>query len=237
MRKILMIVIVGLLGMVGYWVYGVMKTDRVSGALSIEKDDAKSLDVDIDFGAGSLLIEGGAKEWIDGEIDTNVKKWFPSVVYKNKRDVGHIEIQQKMKGLSALGKKKNDWHVQLTNDIPIDLEVEMGVSDAELKLEGIRLSHLSVDTGVGDTTVNLAGDWRESFDAEFDLGVGDAKIHLPQDTGVKVIASKGIGSIEAKGFISKGKGVYVNEAYGQTDTTIHLKVDIGVGGVNFLLVE
>ncbi|PID14835.1 hypothetical protein CSV63_10315 [Sporosarcina sp. P34] len=237
MRKTLIVICVALLGVAGFWVYDWMKTNRVSGALSIEKDDAKSLDVDIDFGAGNLLIEGGATNWVDGDIDTNVKKWFPSVMYKNKRDIGHVEIEQKMKGLSALGKKRNNWNVQLTNEIPVNLDVEMGVSDAELNLSEIRLSHLSVDAGVGDTTINLAGDWQESFDAEFELGVGDAKIHLPQETGVKLSVSKGVGSIGTKGFISKGEGIYVNDAYGKTDTAIHLKVDVGVGGVEFLLVE
>ncbi|WP_233202859.1 toast rack family protein [Sporosarcina sp. P1] len=237
MRKILIVIGVILLGMVGFWVYGWMKTDRVSGALAIEKDDAKSLEIDIDFGAGDLLIEGGATNWVDGDIDTNVKKWLPSVMYKNKREIGYVEIEQNMKGLSALGNKRNNWNVQLTNEIPVNLDVEMGVSDAELNLSGIQLSQLSVDAGVGDTTINLSGDWQESFDAEFELGVGDAKIRLPQETGVKLSVSKGIGSVGTKGFISKGKGVYVNEAYGKTDTTIHLKVDVGVGGVEFLLVE
>lgn len=237
MRKILIVIIVGLLVTASYWVYGMLKTDRVSGALTIEKDKAKSLDVDIDFGAGSLFIEGGAKEWVNGDIDTNVKKWYPTVVYKNKRNVGHVEIHQKMKGLSALGKKKNDWHVQLTNDIPVDLDLELGVSDAKLNLTGIRLSHLSVDAGVGDTTINLADEWKDSFDGKFDLGVGDAEIRLPQKTGVKLRVSKGVGSIKAKGFISQGNGIYVNEAYGKTDAVIDLKVDVGVGGVTFLLVE
>lgn len=237
MKKILIIGIVGMLGIASYWIYSILKTDRVSGPLTIEKDDAKSLDVDIEFGAGSLLIEGGAKHWVNGDINTNIKKWYPTVMYKNKRNVGYVEIQQKTKGLSALGKKKNDWQVQLTNEVPVNLDVEMGVSDAELDLAGIHLSHLSVEAGVGDTTVNLADDWKDSFDAEFDLGVGDAEIRLPQKTGVKLTVSKGVGSVNAKGFISEGKGVYVNEAYGETDIDIHLKVDVGVGEVTFLLVE
>ncbi|MDW0111007.1 toast rack family protein [Sporosarcina aquimarina] len=237
MKKILIIVIVGMIGLASYWVYDLLKTDRVSGDLSIKKDDAKSLDVDIDYGAGNLLIEGGAKEWVNGDIDTNVKKWYPTVEYKNKRNVGKVEIHQKMKGFSPFGKKKNDWHVQLTNEIPVDLSVEMGVSDAELDLTGMNLRHLNVDAGVGDTKINLADEWQENVDGKFDLGVGDAEIRLPQKTGVKLTVSKGVGSIKTKGFISKGKGVYVNEAYGQTDASIDLNVDVGVGGVTFLLVE
>ncbi|PID18347.1 toast rack family protein [Sporosarcina sp. P35] len=109
MRNILIIIMAaGLLGAVGFWVYNWGSADRVSGAFSIEKDGAKSLDVDIRFGAGNLLIEGGATEWVDGDIDTSIKKWYPTVTYKNKRNVGYVEIQQKMKGLSALRKKRNN---------------------------------------------------------------------------------------------------------------------------------
>lgn len=236
MQKILIIVLGAvLLGAAGIWTYDRLTKEKVSGALSIKKDDAKSLDVDIDFGAGSFLIEGGAKEWVDGNIDANIKKWYPSVTYKNKKDIGYVKIQQKGTGLSILRKQRNNWKLQLTNEIPVRLDVEMGVSDSELDLAGIRLSHLSVDAGVGDTIINLDDDWQESFDVELDLGVGGATIYLPKDIGVELVVDKGVGSIEAKDFISKGKGIYVNEAYGRSDTTIHVEVDVGVGGVKFLL--
>ncbi|WP_153722822.1 toast rack family protein [Sporosarcina cascadiensis] len=238
MRKIMIIIVAaGLMWMVGSWAYGLLKSDQMAGDLSIEKDVAKSLDVDIRFGAGNLLIEGGSQEWVNGTVDTNVKKWYPSVTYKNKKTIGYLEIQQKMKGISALRKNRNDWHLQLTNEVPVNLDVEMGVSDSELNLSGIRLSRLSVDAGVSDTTIKLGGGWKESFDGEIDLGVSDAEIHLPKETGVKVTVSKGIGSIGAKDFISKGKGVYVNEAYGHSAVQINLKIDLGVGDVKLLLAE
>lgn len=166
-----------------------------------------------------------------------MKKWYPSVAYKNKKGVGQLEIIQKGKGFSPLRKDRNDWHLQLTEDVPVSLDVDMGVSDAELNLAGIRLSHLSIDAGVGETTVNLDGDWLESFDGKINLGVGGAKIHLPKGTGVKLSVSNGLGSIDTKGLISKGKDVYVNEAFEHSDIVINLRVDVGVGGVKFLVGE
>ena len=191
--------------------------------------------MDILFGAGNLLIEGGATEWVEGNVDTSIKKWYPSVSYKNKREIGHVKIQQKGSGISIVRKQRNNWDLRLTDEIPVNLNVEIGVSDSELDLAGIRLNHLTVDAGVGDTTINLVDDWQESFDAEIDLGVGGATIYLPKDIGVELEVDKGVGNIKAKGFISKGKGVYVNEAYGHSDVTIHLEVDVGVGEVTFLL--
>ncbi|WP_040759886.1 toast rack family protein [Sporosarcina newyorkensis] len=238
MRKIVILLVgTGLLAIVGFWGYGWVKKDRVSGDLTIEKDSAKSLDVEIGFGAGNLLIEGGAEGWVDGVINTNVKKWDPTISYKKKGKVGHVAIRQKTKGLLAFRNARNDWNLQLTNEIPVNLAVEMGVSDSELNLKGIRLSHLSIDAGVSDTTINLNDDWQESFEAEINLGVGDAKIHLPKETGVKLIISKGLGSLGTKGFISQGNGVYVNEAYDHSDTAINLKIDVGVGDLKLLLDE
>lgn len=235
MRKILIITSIVLLGMVAFKFYNWLTTNRVNGEVSIDKDDAKSLAVVIQFGAGNLQIEGGATQWMEGNIDTSEKKWYPSIAYKNKRNVGQVEIIQKGKGFMPLRKQRNDWHLQLTEEVPVSLDLDIGVSDTELNLAGIRLNHLAIDAGVGDTTINLDGDWAESFDGEINLGVGSAEIHLPQETGVKLSVSKGLGGIDAKGLISKGNNVYVNEAYEHSDVAINLKVDVGVGGVKFLV--
>ncbi|MHA6260591.1 toast rack family protein [Sporosarcina sp. CAU 1771] len=238
MRKILIaIVCAAILGMAGFFVYEWVMMGRNSDVVSIKKDNAKSLDIDIHFGAGELLVEGDAAEWFEGTTNTTKKRGYPSVTYKNKRDVGYVVIQQKNNVFTPFGKKRNNWNLQLTNEIPVDLDVQMGASESTLNLAGIRISHLSVDAGVGDTTINLGGDWKESFDAEINLGVGDAKIHVPQGTGVKLSVSKGIGSITTEGFTSLGGGVYVNEAYDQADTQINLSVNMGVGQVKFVLVE
>ena len=241
MRKIVIILVsVGILAMVSLWLYDWLRKDGVNDEVSVKKDTAESLDVDIEFGIGKLVMEGGATDWVEGDVDADTEKLYPSVAYKNKRDVGYVKIQQKKKRFMAFGpfgKKRNNWNLQLTNEIPVELDIETGVSESELKLGGIRLSHLSIDAGVGSTTLDLTGDWQESFDAEVDLGVGGAEIYLPQDTGVKLTVSKGIGSLDTKGFISKGKDVYVNEAYDQSDIKIDMKVDVGVGGVKFKLVE
>ncbi len=238
MRNLLIVILIaGIVSMASVWVYNFMKTDQQSNVLSIEKDNAKSLEIDVDFGVGDLLIEGGATEWVDGNIDTNMNKGYPSVKYNNKRDVGYIEIEQKPKRFTLFQKKRNDWDLQLTNEVPVSLDVDTGVSDSDLNLAGIQLTHLSVDAGVGDTTIDLSGDWQESFEVDIDLGVGDADIRLPKDTSVKITVSKGIGKVAANGFISQGDGVYVNEAYDQSDTTITMDVDVGIGNVKFSLAD
>lgn len=154
-----------------------------------------------------------------------------------KKEVGYVEIQQKKKKFFTFGKKRNIWNLQLTNEIPVALNVEMSASDSELNLTGTDLNHLSVDAGVGNIDIDLSGNWKQSFNADIDLGVGDADIYLPQTTGVKLSVSKGIGRVKTEGFISVGDGVYVSEAYDHSDISIDMEVNVGVGDVKFLLMK
>lgn len=238
MRKLIAtLLMVIVLGTVSWYGYNWLNEVQASGDITIEKDGAKSLDVEIDFNAGDLLITGGSDEWMTGTIETNRKKYEPKLSYRKKGSVGHLDITQKAKGFIGWKNVKNDWNLQLTNEIPVTLDIDMGVSDSEIDLSDIRLKELSIDAGVSDTTINLSGDWQESFHADIDLGVGDVTILLPKDTGVKLNASKGIGSLSTKGFVSEGKGVYVNDAYDHSDVTITMDIDIGVGDVEIRLVD
>ncbi|WOV83892.1 toast rack family protein [Sporosarcina jeotgali] len=238
MRKIIVVIMaVGILGAAGVWGYNwFFSENRVSDIL-IEKDDVKSLNANIQTGYGDVTIKDGQDAWIRGTVDTNKKKLRPTVSYKKKGTVGTADIKQKGKMLSGLGNVRNDWNLQLTNEVPVNLNIEMGVSDSTLNLSGIQLSQLSIDAGVSDATIDLSGDWKDSFKADIDLGVGDATILLPADTGVKLFVSKGITDLETKGFTSQGKGIYVNDAYASSDVMIDMKVDVGVGDLKFKLVN
>ena len=90
-----------------------------------------------------------------------------------------------------------------------------------------------MNAGVGEITVDLGGDWKESFDARISSGVGKMTVILPKDTGVRIHSDKGIGSASFENLISKGNGVYVNKAYEDAKVQIDLDADIGVGEVTF----
>jgi hypothetical protein len=75
----------------------------------------------------------------------------------------------------------------------------------------------------------------ESFDVTLEMGVGSSTIILPSEVGVKIESSKGLGKVDFDGLISKGNGVYVNEAYENADVIINLKTDLDVGAVTFKL--
>lgn len=223
----------GFVVIIGIYGYNKWLAKTSGSEILVERDNVEALNVAVEFGIGDLLITGGSTEWMSGNANYNHKRLEPKVKYKQRRDVGFVDIKQGSKRILGFKERnlKNEWDLQLTNDIPVDLDVEMGVSNSTLELDGIQLSSLSIDSGVGESIIDLSGDWSNSFKADLDLGVGDVTLILPKGTGAKLKVSKGIGSLDAKGFISQGDQVYVNEAYADADVIIDIQIDIGVGQV------
>lgn len=201
----------------------------------VEKDKAKTLEVAIDLGVGEMNLTGGAKEWVEGKADYNIKKLAPQVNYDVSGDTGEVEIKHKGSTKLGISNIKNTWDIQLNDDIPMDLTVETGASLANLDLQGLQLEKLDIEAGVGDLTVNLGGDWKKSFNASIETGVGQTTVIVPSKVGVKLTTEKGIGSSNIEGLISKGKGVYVNEAYDKADVVLEIKSEIGLGNITFKL--
>lgn len=205
--------------------------------LHVDKDKAKNLEVALDVGVGKLSVTGGADDWLEGTINHEDTRYKPRVSYKRSGKEGRIKVTQEKKGFGNFhfGKADNDWNLSLNDNVPIDLRVDAGVSDANLDLRGLKLSNLDIDAGVGDVEINLAGEWEDGFKADVQMGVGKTTIILPRDIGVKVIAEKGIGKINIDGFTKKGDNVYVNEAFEDAKTIIIVNAELGIGDANFIL--
>lgn len=239
MKKVLWAGLIGgLLVILGIYGYERFILPLQASEATIKKDNAKSLAVKVSFDAGVLSITGGADEWMEAEFDYKNKKNAPKVKSSVKKDKHFITVEQKPKVLSFnRSKLESTWDMQLNNNIPIDLDVDMGVSDATLDLKGIQLSKLKIDSGVSDSTIDLSGEWENDFSVNIKLGIGDMTILLPEQTGVRVKVSTGIGQTDMKGFTSLGNGVYVNEAYENADVKIEMKADVGIGNLALKLVE
>ena len=209
----------------------ILANNESDDEIVVEKDRAKELEVVLNFGAGKMDVAGGADEWVNGNAIYEPEKMKPEVSYDLSGKVGKVDISQP--DHFKLGKMKNEWDLKISEDAPVDLVVNAGASDTDLDLKGIQLSNLEVNAGVGEITVDLGGDWKESFDARISSGVGKMTVILPKDTGVRVHAQKGIGSSSFENLISKGDGVYVNEAYEDAKVKIDLDADLGVGEVTF----
>jgi hypothetical protein len=203
---------------------------------SIQPENAQSVRVNLKMGAGELKLTGGADALMEADFSYNVADWKPQVDYQVSGDTGELSVQQGSgEGIPLGGDARNEWDLRLNDEVPTDLVVQMGAGESDLDLDSLDLRELTLQMGAGKTTVDLTGDYGQDLDASIEGGVGEATVLLPSEVGARVRAEGGLGKINAEGLRREGDS-YVNDAYGNTDVTLDVDVQGGVGQINLEVV-
>ncbi len=202
---------------------------------SIPLENAKSVNAQIMMGVGKLNLEGGAENLMDANFIYNMASWKPEVSYTVTDDVGELKVSQPSSGSASFSEDvRYEWNIRLNNNYPIDLRTILGAGDGNLRLGGISLTGLKVQSGAGNVTLDLSGVWKRDLNASVDAGIGDLSIVVPQYTGTMVNISQGIGSTEIGSGLTGLDGAYVNDAYGKTATTLRINVRSGIGKIRLM---
>ncbi len=198
---------------------------------TIDLDGAERVVIDVEIGIGKLHVTSGSSALLDAEFTYNVAEWEPKVDYSVKNGKGRLYITQpNAEGKSVPDKARNEWELSFGEEVPLELSIDMGVGNVQLDLSDLRLTDLSVDQGVGNVKINLVGVKTDDLKASVDGGVGEITITVPSSIGVRVDADTGIGSLNTQG-LTKRDGVFVNDAYDESESTIRLSIDAGIGKI------
>jgi len=223
-------------GCIGRLDVGATRTD----SQTIELGDADSANVDVKMGVGRITMSGGASDLLEADFTYNVDEWEPEVSYQVTGGEGRLNIRQPDSdvGIDNIpdDEIEYEWDLHLNNEVPMDLEVDLGVGDSELMLSGLQLTNLDVEVGVGAVTIDLTGDWDQSFDVDIKGGVGQTTVHLPREVGVRVDTQTGLGSVDVHGLIRNGN-IYTNEAYEGADVVLDIEIRGGLGKIELDLGE
>jgi len=203
---------------------------------SVELGDAKSVRVEINFGAGDLELFGGADKLLEADFDYNVAALKPEVKYTDGTLVVRQPETNGMPALLGITDFRNNWTINLEDSVPMDLSVDVGGGSGDLLLAGLSLTSLDITLGAGIFTIDLTGDWAKNLDVTIDAGAADVTLRLPNDVGARVNVEEGPHTIEATG-LTKDGAIYTNAAYGVSDVTIKVDLEVGIGTINLQVIE
>ncbi len=199
---------------------------------TVDLKGAKSVQVQIEMGAGELVMRGGAAQLMDADFRYRVRDGQPEVQYDVSGSRGTLTVRQPSH--HTIGNNdKNQWELRLNEDVPMDIRVKMGAGEGRLDLGNTALHSLDVEIGAGEMKVDLTGHPHGDMDVRVHGGVGEATIRLPRRARLDVEAHGGIGEISARGLTKRGDR-WVNEPSGETDATIHVSVNGGIGQINLI---
>jgi len=226
---------------------------------SIDAKGAKYAKVLLDLVGGEMTVRGGAKNLMDGRFTYSRERWEPEIEYDLNGNTGILTVRmQKDRNNFSIGKyEQNEWDVKLDENIPMDLRIKLLGGVGKFDLEDMNLENFSLRLGGGEFDINLAntslpkftmsalageafidlgGRWKNDLEAEFNCGFGELTLYLPENTGVRLVINGVIGEVNYHGFSKRGK-IYTNKAYNNTDFTLFIEINSGIGVINLELVD
>jgi len=250
---VLMVVVVALIAATGCD-EGARVGDLQTKSETVELGGAESVSVEIEMGAGELDVSGGAGELLEATFTYNVDGLDPEATYsEGKLIVQHADVKEGIGTFFDLDDYRNEWDLRFNEDVPMEMRIDMGAGRSDLKLGSLALTSLDINAGAGDVDLDLSGsqslnqltynmgagriildltgDWQDDLDASIKGGVGDLTLNLPGGVGVRVEVDTGIGSVDTSG-LTKDGDTYTNDAYGESDITLNIDIEGGIGKIN-----
>jgi hypothetical protein len=217
---------------------GLTNTTRVgelkSETQSVDLGSASTARVQLEFPAGELKVEGGAANLMDASFRFNVSDWQPEVTYSESGAHGELLVSQPGDDNLLVGEGLvNEWEIQLSENVPMDLVIRTSAGNSQLELGGLDLSSLTIETGTGVTNVNLDGAWQHDVNVTIRGSVVDLTVNLPAEMGARVGMETGLAGVTANGLIEDDNG-YVNQAFGTAPYTLALKLETAAGSIDLV---
>ncbi len=178
-------------------------------------EGTKELSVDVKFDVGQVELTKSSNDSlfsIDLQYDrrTNPKFTF---------DAGEHASLHLTTESNRLKNRKNDLSIRLTDRVPIDLQMRMGVSESHLDMTDLQLRRVRLHGGVGETDVTFDRAIQQPMESlEVNSGVGELKIRGLGNTQVR--------RVDVKGGIGETELDFTGEL-GSATTDCTVKVGIG----------
>jgi hypothetical protein len=182
----------------------------------------RSLNADVSFDIGSLEISGGKGSTlysVDLEYD---KVSYEPVLDYTPGETGRLEFR--LESNHKLGirseRHRNRLHLNVTEEVPVKLNINTGVGDARLQLSGIRVSELELESGVGESRIS-------SYEPN---AIVCEKIRIKN--GVGSMDAVGLGNLNFRELeFEGGVGGATLDFTGEWKQDAEVRVEVGVGGV------
>ena len=194
----------------------------IEESISVADPKSDETHLSISFGAGELTLSPGAENLVDGTAVYNVKDLKPEI----KKNGGNIEIEQgDFKSLPPFDGMKNKWDLEL-GDAPMELTIQAGAYDANLKLGGLALKNLTVRDGAANVELSfLEPNQTEMSVLRYETGASDVRLTGLGNANFSTLAFSG------------GAGNYTLDFSGDLQRDGVVTIESGFGNVSLIIPE
>jgi len=122
-----------------------------------------------------------------------------------------------------------NWELGLAPEVPLELEIGLGVGLADVDLTGLTVDDLEVSMGVGRTTVTLPEEGR--FYAKIEGAIGETVVVIPAGMAARIRVDTGLAVSDLPDSYQQRGDIYTSPDYDSADDRVDLEVDQAIGRV------
>ncbi len=184
----------------------------------------KSGNITLDFGAGNLTI-GDTTSYLFSGSGTMVQLNMNISSDSAKQADVSLSSPNENKAIHSL-KFNNTLHLSLNNQLPWNLEANIGAAEARMNLTKYNIPKVSIDCGACDLELQL-GDIANDQEITIECGASDIKIIIPETSGCRVTSNSGLSSESFEGFTEK-REYHETDNYSAATKKININLSGGV---------
>ena len=193
---------------------------EVTESITVPATGSDAMRLVLNFGAGSLKLSPGAKNFVDGTAVYNFEQLKPEVTI-NKNDV--TIANNNVNNVIYPKDIKNQWDLQL-GDLPMDLEINAGAYSGRFELGGLSITNLTVKDGASDVELSFS-----------EPNLTDMSV-LRYETGASHVTLSGLGNANFSTLMfSGGAGQYELDFSGDLQQNGTITVGAGAGDVHLVI--
>ncbi len=220
--------------LLGAWVLGgrFLPQSSVEGdTFSIDLQGASRLDLDFDHGAGSVSFKAGAPAGV--AICGTQASGLELKSHRSGDSLG-VDINAGPSFLPFLGPDGGEWRFNLTEDVPVAIKLDSGVSNLDFDLTDIKLTYLGVNTGASSVKVKLPSHAGHTL-VGIESGAASFDLLVPQGVGARIRVQQGASSIDIdeKRFpnVDADRSLYQSADYDNLPNQIEISLEGGASSV------
>ncbi len=191
--------------------------------------DEEAVEINMEMGLANLEITTGKSNFIlIAQVEYNPEKIKPTIDYQE-GTIGILEIESKKRHrvkTDDFKKGENDWRLAFTDEIPLDIKLELGLGEGKIDLTNLRISNMNIDAGLSEIEVYFDKPNREELDRfSIDSGLGELT--------VKGLLNANIDEFKFSG----GLGASTLYFTGNAIRPMEAKIEVGLGSVEIIIDE
>ncbi len=195
---------------------------------SVSLQSAKSVRYKFAHGAGQISISGGAPmgQALKGSSAVGMN-------YKSRLDGDklNVTVEAGPSLIPFIGPASGVWQYQLTQEVPVTLEIEAGASKLDINLRDVLATRIELNTGASSTELTLPARGASILDVE--AGAASVNMRVPEATAARIRVKEGVTAlnVDKTRFPETDSGFYQSPDFDSAQDRAEITIEAGMGSI------